>query len=40
MLDTVTTYGSSLLGPVWPVVWTLVKIVAVVAAADDLQSPT
>jgi NADH-quinone oxidoreductase subunit H len=30
MLDTVTTYGSSLLGPVWPVVWTLVKIVAVV----------
>jgi NADH-quinone oxidoreductase subunit H len=30
MLDTVTTYGSSLLGPVWPVVWTLVKIVALV----------
>ncbi|WP_298830039.1 NADH-quinone oxidoreductase subunit NuoH [uncultured Piscinibacter sp.] len=30
MLDTVTTYGSSLLGPAWPVVWTLVKIVAVV----------
>ncbi|HNW65497.1 MAG TPA: NADH-quinone oxidoreductase subunit H, partial [Piscinibacter sp.] len=30
MLDTVTTYGSSLLGPFWPVVWTLVKIVALV----------
>ncbi|TXC66251.1 NADH-quinone oxidoreductase subunit NuoH [Piscinibacter aquaticus] len=30
MLDTVTTYGSSLLGPAWPVVWTLVKIVALV----------
>lgn len=30
MLDTVTTYGSSLLGPVWPVVWALVKIVALV----------
>ncbi|WP_341888060.1 NADH-quinone oxidoreductase subunit NuoH [Variovorax sp. YR752] len=30
MLDTVTTYGSSFLGPVWPVVWTLVKIVALV----------
>ncbi|QTN24951.1 NADH-quinone oxidoreductase subunit NuoH [Rhizobacter sp. AJA081-3] len=30
MLDTVTTYGSSLLGPFWPVVWTLVKIVVLV----------
>ncbi|MGD9835859.1 MAG: NADH-quinone oxidoreductase subunit NuoH [Piscinibacter sp.] len=30
MLDTVTTFGSSLLGPAWPVVWTLVKIVALV----------
>jgi NADH-quinone oxidoreductase subunit H len=30
MLETVTTYGSSLLGPFWPVVWTLVKIVALV----------
>lgn len=30
MLDTVTTYGSSLLGPAWPVVWTLVKIIALV----------
>lgn len=30
MLDTVTTFGSSTLGPAWPVVWTLVKIVAVV----------
>jgi len=30
MLDTVTTYSSSLLGPFWPVVWTLVKIVALV----------
>lgn len=30
MLDTVTSLGSSVLGPVWPVVWTLVKIVAVV----------
>ncbi len=30
MLDTVTSLGSSMLGPAWPVVWTLVKIVAVV----------
>ncbi|MCW5663505.1 MAG: NADH-quinone oxidoreductase subunit NuoH [Piscinibacter sp.] len=30
MLDTVTSFGSSVLGPAWPVVWTLVKIVAVV----------
>ena len=30
MLDTVTTYGSSLLGGAWPVVWTLVKIVALI----------
>lgn len=30
MLDTVTSFGSSMLGPAWPVVWTLVKIVAVV----------
>lgn len=30
MLDNVTTFGSSLLGPAWPVVWTLVKIVALV----------
>ena len=31
MLDSVTTYGSSLLGGSWPVVWALVKIVALVA---------
>ena len=30
MLDTVTTYGRSLLGGAWPVVWTLVKIVALI----------
>jgi len=30
MLDTLTTQGAALLGPAWPVVWTLVKIVAVV----------
>ena len=30
MFDTVTTFGSSVLGPVWPVVWTLLKIVVVV----------
>ena len=30
MIDTVTTYGSSLLGPFWPVVWALVKIVVLV----------
>ena len=30
MLGTVTTYGSSLLGGAWPVVWTLVKIVALI----------
>jgi NADH-quinone oxidoreductase subunit H len=28
MLDTFNTYGSSLLGGAWPVVWTLMKIVA------------
>jgi NADH-quinone oxidoreductase subunit H len=31
MLDGFTTYGSALFGGVWPVVWTLIKIVAVVA---------
>lgn len=30
MIDTVTTYGSSLLGSYWPVVWALVKIVVLV----------
>ncbi|MBP5989242.1 NADH-quinone oxidoreductase subunit NuoH [Piscinibacter sp.] len=30
MLDFITTQGASLLGPVWPVVWTLIKIVALV----------
>jgi NADH-quinone oxidoreductase subunit H len=30
MLDTVTNYGSSLLGGLWPVVWNLVKIIALV----------
>ncbi|MCW7538145.1 NADH-quinone oxidoreductase subunit NuoH [Aquabacterium sp. A7-Y] len=30
MLDTLTTFGQSTLGGLWPVVWTLVKIVAVV----------
>ena len=31
MLDSFTAYGSSLLGGSWPVVWTLVKIIALVA---------
>ncbi len=30
MLDSLTTYGSSLLGGYWPLVWVLVKIVALV----------
>jgi NADH-quinone oxidoreductase subunit H len=30
MIDTLNQYGSSLLGGFWPVVWTVVKIVAVV----------
>jgi NADH-quinone oxidoreductase subunit H len=30
MLDTIATLGSSVLGPAWPVVWSLVKIVALV----------
>jgi len=30
MLDTVTSYGSSLLGGFWPVVWNIAKIVALV----------
>jgi NADH-quinone oxidoreductase subunit H len=31
MLDTITTFGSSALGPAWPVVWSLVKIVVLLA---------
>ena len=31
MLDTITSFGSTHLGSAWPVVWTLVKIVALVA---------
>lgn len=30
MLDTVNQFGTSLLGGLWPIVWTLIKIVAVV----------
>jgi NADH-quinone oxidoreductase subunit H len=30
MLDTVTSFGSSVLGPVWPLVWSIVKIVALI----------
>ena len=30
MLDTVTSTGSALLGGAWPVVWTLIKIVALI----------
>ena len=30
MLDTFTSFGSSLLGPVWPVAWTVIKIVALI----------
>ena len=30
MLDSINTYGSSLLGGAWPVAWTLIKIVALV----------
>jgi NADH-quinone oxidoreductase subunit H len=30
MLDTITHYGSTFLGPVWPLVWSVVKIVALV----------
>jgi len=31
MLDTFTSFGSATLGGFWPVVWTLIKIIAVVA---------
>ena len=31
MLDTLLAYPQSLLGPLWPVVWTLVKIMLIVA---------
>ena len=31
MLDTFTSYGSSLLGGFWPVVWALIKIIVLVA---------
>ncbi|MDE2296973.1 MAG: NADH-quinone oxidoreductase subunit H, partial [Burkholderiales bacterium] len=30
MLDTVTSFGSATLGAVWPVVWSIVKIVALI----------
>ena len=30
MLDSFTTFGSSLLGPVWPVAWAVIKIVALI----------
>ena len=30
MLDTLLAYPQSWLGPVWPVVWTLAKILAIV----------
>ena len=30
MLDTFTTFGASLLGPVWPVAWSVIKIVALI----------
>ena len=30
MLDTFTSFGASLLGPFWPVVWSVVKIVALI----------
>ena len=31
MLDTITSFGSATLGSFWPVAWTLIKIIAVVA---------
>jgi NADH-quinone oxidoreductase subunit H len=30
MLDTITSFGNSILGPVWPLVWSVVKIVALI----------
>ena len=30
MLDTLTTFGGSLFGPAWPLVWSIVKIVALI----------
>ena len=30
MLDTITSLGSSTLGSLWPLVWNIVKIVALV----------
>ncbi len=30
MLDTATSFGASLLGPFWPVVWSVIKIVALI----------
>ena len=31
MFDTINTYGTSWMGGAWPVVWSLVKIIALVA---------
>ncbi len=30
MIDAITTFGAALLGPAWPLVWSIVKIVALV----------
>ena len=30
MIDSFTAFGSSLLGPVWPVAWAVIKIVALI----------
>lgn len=30
MLDTITSFGGSMLGPLWPLVWNVIKIVALV----------
>ena len=39
MLDTLLAYPQSWFGPTWPAVWTLVKIMCIVRAADDSVDP-
>ena len=30
MLDTITNFGATMLGPVWPVAWAVIKIVVLI----------
>ncbi len=40
MLLTLNATGQSWFGVIWPAIWTLIKIVLIVAAASWAASPT